>query len=390
MDVVAIVGAGPAGLAVARELARRPDLFQVLLIDRNKRPGRKLLATGNGKCNLSNLDIRPEKYHGDVAEVFDWLCQFDAETYFQELGLCLRSKGKLLYPYSEQAQSVLDCFWTYLEQAGVVYMPERKIVDFRKKNNRYVLLDENNQCIYADHVVLAGGGKASSQLGSDGSLIELLKDKGIHISPLFPSLVQIKTRPAYKQLKGTRVHGTFFLYRNNQLITGCKGEVLFTEDGISGIAALELSSYLSHQSGVKQVIELNLADELSQSQLHSYFQSRRQHEHCLDGLLAKKIANILEKPQITNEEEFVQRVCHWRFDVIGTRGFEFAQVTSGGVLLREVDSSLMLKRFPNAYVCGEMLNVDGDCGGYNLHFAWASGQKVGQTILQTCQNADVV
>ena len=388
MDVVAIVGAGPAGLAAAKELASRPDLFQVLLIDRNKKPGRKLLATGNGKCNLSNLDIRPEKYHGDIDAVFDWVNQFKAEPYFQDLGLCLRAKGNLLYPYSEQAQSVLDCFWNDLKEKGVIYMPERTIVDFQVNKGRHVLIDDKNQHIYADHMVLAGGGKASRQLGSDGSLLELVKNKGVLVSKLYPSLVQLKTKPAYKQLKGTRVHGTFFLYRDQQLVTGCKGEVLFTEDGVSGIAALELSSYLSHEPGVKQEIELNLADELEVSQLRSYFQKWQHQTHCLDGLLAKKIASILEDPPITSAKTLISRVCHWRLEVIGTRGFDFAQVTSGGILLQELDAYLMLKRFPGVYACGEILNVDGDCGGYNLHFAWASGQRVGRRILQTCEMAD--
>lgn len=374
---IAIIGAGASGLACAMTLAKDPEHFFIQVFDGNPKIGKKLAATGNGHGNLSNQDLSLCHYHGDVAYVEEIIGSFDINRFCFELGFLLRQKGSLYYPYSEQAKTVCQAFESCLDERGVQVILNTKIIDLKRHNNGYLLKSPNGQSFRADVVIVAGGGKAAQQFGSDGSCLDMLSALGVMHTPLAPSLVQLKTRPVLKRLKGCRFHGTFKLLRDGMMVATYKGEALITEDGLSGIAIMQLSRYFDDTPHHWQ-IECNLVDELNDSQLKKYYQQHPQYE----GILQEKLAYYFnENFPFQNYAQFKKNLQAFSLEVVGTRGFESAQVTKGGVPLTFVDENLMIKTLDQLYLCGEILNIDGDCGGYNLHFAFASGVWVAKAIM---------
>lgn len=379
---IAIIGAGASGLAAASELLKYPELFFIQLFERNAKIAKKVAATGNGHCNLSNAQMDIHAYQGDIAGIFDQIKAFDIEAFCMELGFLTRRNGSLYYPYSFQAHTVTKAFERRIEQGNIQLFLNTQIIEINRQQNIYHLKDQNGRHFKADMVIMAGGGKASPVFGSDGSCLEMLARMKIKIAPLYPSLVQVKTMPALKKLKGCRFYGTFSLYKNGSVIASNQGEALLTEDGLSGIAIMQLSRLLRFDSETTYEIDCNLIDHLDKQQLSGYYAAYKNDKNVYAGIVQEKIANYLNLQPTSNYESFIQRLSHFRFKVYGTRGFEFAQVTRGGVLLSELDQCLMSKKYPNLYVCGEMLNIDGDCGGYNLHFAFASGKIVAKAIIK--------
>ncbi len=382
MSVVVIVGAGPAGLVAAEYLSRYSDQFKILLIDKNDKIGRKILATGNGKCNISNTQISKENYHGEIDACFDFVLKFDARQYFFDLGILLKQKGVLLYPYSQQAKTIRQCFENHLLERGVTFMLNREIIDFKKKKSKYILIDKNNQQISCDYLILSTGGKAAIQYGSDGLMLEVLKQKQIQVSPLYPSLVQLETKPNFKSCKGGRIQGRFSLFEYQQCIASYKGEALMCDYGLSGISILQLSGYLSHKKNAHPYIEIDFCEDLSDSLLETYYNRFKDSENIYEGILGKELGHFLAKQKCTSFEHFLETLHHFKVEVIGTLDFKNAQVTKGGIYLDELDQFLMLKKFPNVFAAGEILNVDGDCGGYNLHFVMSSAIAVSKRIVE--------
>lgn len=379
MQTIAIIGAGASGLAAAFELSKYPEHFFIQVFDRNNKIAKKIAATGNGKCNLSNQNISLDRYQGDIAPLFERIKAFDIQQFCHELGFMIRQNNELFYPYSEQARTVTSAFERWVNEKGVQLVLNTCISSVKYQNQMYYLYDEHGKIFKAHKVIFACGGKASPVFGSDGRGFEILKKLGIQSTPLFPSLVQMKTSPALKSLKGCRFHGIFTLTKANQEVASYKGEALLTEDGISGISVMQLSRFLSEDS--QYVLHCNLVNEISKEALKQYYDIHQYDANPYIGIIQEKMAEYLNGKKTDNFENFYQRLSDLKFKITGTRGFESAQVTKGGIPLNLLNDQLMSITYPGLYVCGEMLNVDGDCGGFNLHFAFASGIIVAKDII---------
>ena len=393
MKKIVIVGGGSCGLSCAIRLSQLflyDPSIEILLLEQKEKIGKKLLATGNGRCNLSNKDQSMEYYQGHHVELLqDEIQNFDCPAFFESIGLWTKYLGSLLYPQSEQALSVVERMETYLKEHHCKIFVNEKVQNLtydplKKQWN----IETNNQHFLSDYVVMACGGKAASHFGSDGSGYDLLKKLGFKIYPTYPSLVQLKTEKKHPELKGVRIHGTFTLYNNDQIIKQETGEILFTDVGLSGISILQLSRYYSKLKG-KIEVGIDSLDEYSPKELAQKIADQLSLElFDLDGLVSKKYAQYLKRklPQKIAYKEIrkvVQLLKDHRFTIIGTRDFKDAQVTQGGVALDQLDlATLEAMKYPNLYVGGELLDVDGACGGYNLHFAFTCANMIAKAIYE--------
>lgn len=382
MQKIAIIGAGASGLAAATYLSEYPDRFIVQVFERNEKIAKKVAATGNGHCNLSNDEITAAAYHGDIDGLIPSLQAFDIVDFCRHLGFIVRKKGHLYYPHSEQAKTVTAAFERLIEERGISLFLNTKIISIEKKGRTFALRDAQGNDYTADVVLLCPGGKAAPVFGSDGNGYALLRPFGLKPTPLFPSLVQLKTLPVLKKAKGCRVHGLFRLDCGKKRIAEYKGEMLITDDGISGIAMMQLSRFLDFKSSQAWTLHCNFVDEISRSDVSNYYETHRYDANPYLGIVPDKLAYYLNQERNQHFGDFYSHLSDYTFQITGTRGFEHAQVTKGGIPLNLLDEHLMVRSCPGLYLAGEILNVDGDCGGFNLHFAFASGKIVADHLIE--------
>jgi len=402
---IAIVGAGASGLMAAcqagQTMKRRGKTGGVILLDGNPKPGKKLLATGNGRCNLTNLHISPEKYHGDrmAARVLEQYPPQKILAEFEKMGLLCRADGEgRAYPNSLQAAAVLQALWSACEQAGVETIWGFEAMSIVPENHGFVLKTTDSRELWAKSCVLACGGMASPKHSCGKAGYELAKSLGHTVAPLSPSLVPLRTSSgSCKALKGMRCRARATLYRNGREMYAESGEVIFGEGQLSGICVFNLSARL-RETGVKNVeVGLDLLEELELSALLAYLNRLQKANPAmaaselfsgalnlrvgrevakLAGLSRDRQLDALAFPEL---ERAAKLAKDWRFPVLGPGPWESAQVTAGGVPLNEVDLETMeSKKCPGLYLTGELLDADGDCGGYNLHWAWATGMAAGE------------
>lgn len=400
-DVV-ILGAGASGLMAARQLrAHGGKGLRALVLEGNQKIGKKLLVTGNGRCNLTNLRVSPEHYHGDVEEAARVLSAYPAQRVlaeFEEMGLFCRadSEGRV-YPYSGQALSVLRT----LERPGKIEVPER--TDFAAKTvlrerDGFLLQSGEGEEIWANRCILACGGAASPAHSMGGLGYELAKALGHTVTPLSPSLTPLKTdSKVCRALKGMRCKAETALYQNEKKLYEESGEVIFGEDRLSGICVFNLSARLREAGGGSFAVGLDLLETMELPALRTYLDTFCRKYPALpawelfSGLLNLRVGQELAKAAglgrekslgVLNARELDRAAAlakDWRFPIAGPCPWESAQVTAGGVPLREVDLKTMESKLcPGLYLTGELLDVDGDCGGYNLHWAWATGMAAGK------------
>lgn len=404
MKNIVIVGGGAAGMAAAITAAKAVGgAAQIIIAERLERVGKKLLATGNGRCNLSNACIAPQFYLSkEQKNLEEFLAQMPAETvtdFFADLGLlCTEREQGRIYPKCNQAAMVLDLLLFSLRRNNIQVCSDFAVEKISRRRDGFLLTAEDGRALKADRLLLAAGGKASSALGADGSGFFLAQSLGHSITPLYPALVPIKTANNYfKALKGIRAEVCLHLICEGRELAAESGEVLFTDYGLSGIPALQLSCYL--QKGRYQ-LSLDFFPEISKAALTDMLNQRMAEwgaeplENFLLGTLAKKIGYMvmksqdiapLSRPVGSLSEQVLARLAgalkDWRTPVGGTLGFEQAQVTAGGVPLSEVNAHTMQSECcPDLYLCGELLDAVGFCGGYNLHWAFATGILAGQAI----------
>ena len=404
MSRVAIIGAGASGLVCAIEAARKG--LHVTLFEKNGKVGRKILATGNGKCNISNEKISLERYHGaSVGFAKEALRRFDTFTckaFFRSLGLEMREgeEGRL-YPMSHQASSVVDMLLHEVRSLHVSIVLESEVSKIEKKGAEFIL-HVNAQTYVFDACVIATGSVAMPTLGSSGSGYAFAKSLGHSVIEPYPSLVQfVCDEPHLKEVSGVKMDANVELYIANQKRQSVQGDLLFTAYGLSGSAILDLSRKASHALVHDESVHvvLDLLPTLSREALTSLLQKRlsvakdKSLSLWLEGMIPKKLAHfIIENTKIAHLKEasalgvkeikkIVFALKALRLHVKATKGFESAEVCAGGVDVSELDAkNLMSKKIANLYFCGEVLDIDGDCGGFNLHFAWASGYLVGQSL----------
>lgn len=398
---VAIIGGGAAGLMAAIAAARCNA--STIILEHMDRVGKKILATGNGKCNYTNALQGISYYRGeDPAFVLPAFRQFglkDTVSFFQELGIYPKIRNGYYYPSSEQAASVLEVLRMEAAYCKVEIATSCELKGIKKSEGKFSI-KTNQDLIFAKKIIFAPGLLASPKTGSDGSALPYIEKLGHHFIDMVPALVQLQGKQAFlKALAGIRAEVTIDLYIENEKKQAESGELQLTEFGVSGIPVFQLSRFatkaLAQHKSVYVLI--NFAPNLSKEDLYSLLLERFYHfgklkttSEALIGLFNKKLIDVLLKeaniglhiPANKVSKEDLKRLCrsiqNFRVDVIGSKGFDVAQVCAGGVDTREVKADTLESRLvPGIYFAGEVLDVDGTCGGYNLQWAWSSGYVAG-------------
>ena len=396
---VCVIGGGAAGMLAA--LTAAENGHRVLLLERQSRVGRKLLATGNGRCNLSNYHVSPAHYHGGAGFCDFALSQFDVgETlqYFASLGLLTVSEDSgRIYPMSNMAGSVLDVLRYALERPEIDLQTGQTVTAVRKMPEGFSVKTETDT-FFARCLILAAGGAAGSKVGGGMDGYRLAKSLGHHRTALYPSLVQLKTDPTYpRALKGVKAQCGISICRGSQMLARNSGEVLFTEYGVSGPAIFDLSRSVS-AGGSDLTCLLNFFPDWEEAEVLHWLSQRQAamaaHEastlltgscHTRLGQMICKSAGFTNQRAAGLTRDDLRRIArqatHFALPITGTCGFDQAQVTAGGLDTSEFDPRTLQSRLvPGLYACGELLDIDGDCGGYNLQWAWSSGRLAGKLL----------
>ncbi len=412
MTKVAVIGGGASGLACAIEIMHtvidREDV-KVTVFEKLSRIGKKILVTGNGRCNLTNMNATETGYRGDVPFSVYALNKYTPENnieFFNGLGLFTRVEDEgRVYPLSNQASSVLDVLRFECTRLGIEVVCDYNAMHLKSVFNGVVnKLVINNRDRF-DYVVVAAGGKAAKVHGTDGDSYELLKMMGHKITPVAPALVSLNCENFTKALKGVRS-----ICRMDLIIDGKKalenyGEVQFTDYGLSGIPIMQLSRFVSMSPSNNIYINLDMTPDFTAEKMENYLFDRRECgtgicENILIGVMNKQLCITLLKEcgiapnckiSELSDNEIIKlaSICKcWKIKVKTARGFDFAQVTAGGVDCSQFDSETMESNLVNnLFCCGEAYDIDGDCGGYNLQWAWSSGRLAGNTIAERINNA---
>ena len=396
---VAVIGGGASGILAALTAAEVPGR-RVLLLEKQQRIGRKLLATGNGRCNLSNWNALPSAYFGtDAAFAVPALEAFsplDVHRFFSHLGLLtVTEENGRIYPLSDSSNSVLDVLRFALDRAGVEQRCSFPVENIRRSGSGF-LLSGGSETLTADAVILACGGAAGAKLGGCTDGYRLAAQLGHGRTALRPSLTRIRTSPEFpRSLKGIRVQAKLRLSRQDETLASVEGEVQFTETGVSGPAGFDLSRAASFggdgltlhlrllpydEPAVRSLLDAKIAafptleaSELFTGMLHNRL-----------GRIVVKAAGIPAALPLSSLSEdqiavAVSRCCDFCLPVLGVDGFDAAQVTAGGLQTDAFSPETLESRLvPGFFACGEVLDIDGPCGGYNLQWAWASGLLAGR------------
>lgn len=389
---VCIVGGGAAGMIAAIMAAR--NHAAVTILEHNEKTGKKLLATGNGRCNLTNEKQEKMCYHSEHPELlWDILQNFPFEQtldFFEKIGIYPVSKNGYFYPSSMQASSVqevleMEARFLKVKIKCKEHVKEIKISD-TKENPRFSVVTETWQ-YPADAVILACGSQASEIDGADGSGYTLAKQLGLKVINPLPALVPLKGKGNYfSKWAGTRIYGKIFLQSQNEIVQTEEGELQLTDYGISGIPVFQLSGLaaklLQHQHSVTLMIDF--LPDVTPKELEALLLKRKElcpykttKELCI-GLFPKKLIEVLVDKK-TDLSTLAEKIKKFSMEIVGTKPFSNAQVCQGGVSLEEISPKTMeCKKIPGLYLAGELLDADGICGGYNLQWAWSSGACAGK------------
>ena len=394
---IGIIGGGAAGMAAALAAAEDKNC-SVVLMERQARLGKKLSATGNGRCNLSNLHASEGGYNGDDPHFHEYaLAQFPPEEtlgWFSGLGLytVAEPSGKI-YPYSDQANSVVDVLRFSLEKENIEVLTDFEVMKVKKTGDRFSVTSKDRTLEF-DRLIIACGGLAGTKLGGTMAGYKLLRSFGHKCTKLRPTLVQVKTSwPGISALKGVRANCHAAIYHDGKRQRQSVGEVQFTEFGLSGPVIYEISRDACQGSG-EWDCTLDFLPDIPADQLRELLSRRRatglNAEDLCTGILHNRLGRVLVKEADIRANTPISALTDGQIeDIVSlTKGFtvglteplgmDAAQVTAGGIVTSEFDPQTMESRLiPGLYACGEVLDVDGDCGGYNLQWAWSSGRLAG-------------
>ncbi|TJX13264.1 NAD(P)/FAD-dependent oxidoreductase [Tissierella creatinini] len=398
---IIVIGGGASGM-MAAIIARRKG-SDVILLERNDRVGKKLLTTGNGRCNYTNLNLSINNYHGhNPSFAEEALSEFNVDKtleFFESLGITPADEdnGKV-YPLSFQASSMLDVLRFEMEFQGVQVVTDAFVFEITKKNNFTVKL-KDGRLFHSDKVILATGGMAMPVSGSDGTGYSFSRSLGHTVRDTFPGLVQLKLEGnIFKQINGVKFIGRAGIYHKNRLLVDDSGDILFTDYGISGPPILQISRKAIElmNMGHEAELRISIISSKPKDQIKDYLIRRfknlymKNMDEALVGMINKKlIIPILKELSIdknikVSDISIEQIDClaglltSWSFKIIGNKGWGQAQVTAGGVNTDEIHSNTMeSKLVKGLYIIGELLDIDGDCGGFNLQWAWSSAYLAG-------------
>ncbi|MBP3361207.1 MAG: NAD(P)/FAD-dependent oxidoreductase [Clostridia bacterium] len=385
MSEIAVIGGGASGLTAAISAAELGA--DVTVYEKNDRVGKKLLATGNGRCNLSNINAGIENYHGnDTSFMKPALNTFwydETIDFFENLGLLTKADDDgRVYPYSDRSSSVVDILRLSLDKSGVNVVCGFEVSSIIKRKNVFEIVSYDGEHRFADRIIISAGGRAAPGLGGGSSGYEILRSFGHHITELRPSIVQLKTdTEPITGLKGVKCRAMVKMPGKSAV-----GELLFTDYGISGPPVFLLSSYYNNADEKK--LSIDFFYDYEEGSLFRLLMKKAAGtdapENLFTGILHKNIGRAILKqsgcPQLNNSG--LKKICRtakdFKLTVTGTMSWNNAQVTAGGVRTEEIDPvSFMSKKCSGLYVTGEILDIDGDCGGYNLQWAWSSGHIAG-------------
>ncbi len=407
MKQLVIVGAGASGMAAAISAARKAAedkvSLSVLLLEHNQKIGKKILATGNGRCNLTNEKMDLSCYHSDdlnvVEEILSRYGKEEIKEFFNSMGLLLLTRNGYVYPRSAQSSSVLDSLLLTMEELHVSYRTDAHVTQITKEKNGFKV--HTKDTIYdADAVILSSGGKAAPNFGSDGSGYGLASAFGHTLSVVVPALVQLRSKGhPFEKTAGVRTMAEVTAYINGKEAAKDFGELQLTDYGLSGIPIFQISRYISKalEEGNTAEVGIDFLPEMTGEELLSYLISHQlaypdlKAFDFLVGLFNERlIPRLLELSGIKNNrragtlsrtdlKKLADNCKQARIPIDGTNGFANAQVSAGGVKLSEIDPMTMESKKQRAlYLTGELLDADGICGGYNLHWAWATGICAGE------------
>lgn len=395
---VLIVGGGASGMAASITAAEHGA--ETVLLERQSRLGRKLLAAGNGRCNLSNVHADGAVYHGEdpffCRPALQRFGTSDTLNWFRKMGLLtITEPSGRVYPWSDQANSVLDVLRFTVERRGVRVVTGCEVKKVWVRREGYLLKTTAGD-FAGDRLIIAAGGAAGGRLGGTDLGYRLLESLGHHKTPLYPALVQLTVEGgATRALKGVRAQAALEVRRGSTVMVRGAGEVQFTETGVSGPAVFDVSRAVS-SGGTGLLLRLDLLPHLEREALFALLRTRRSAlpdltaDDLLTGMLHNRLGRVMVKnagisggaPVGTLDDETLARVAEtvkaFTLTLNGTQGFDSAQVTAGGMTVAEFEARTLESRIhPGLYACGEVLDVDGDCGGFNLQWAWSSGRLAG-------------
>lgn len=388
---IAVIGGGASGLSCAVRLKQLDKNLSVLVIEKCDRAGKKLAASGNGQGNISNVDLGGNHYHGSAAYLAEKLCSSRLYNPLDMFDfLFLADKLGRIYPAGKQGSALSDCLLRKAEKLGVAIKLSASVTAI-KSGFSLTLSDGEN--LRADRVVLAAGGKAQKQFGTDGGGFALAQSLGHGVTPLYPSLVQLKCDTRYiKTLKGLRAECRVTARGKDGKISGtATGDVIFTDYGVSGNAIFYVSAYCAGEEGV--TLSLEFLPEISEEQIAADVAGKLEKGYPQSELLCGTLHNqigraVMRRCQSSDPLTVAKAVKNFTLEAEGSLGFDYAQVTKGGVPASEIDENLQSRLVPNLYFTGEILDVDGDCGGYNLTWAVVSGMHAAKAIANSFNNDD--
>ena len=402
---LAVIGGGASGLTSAIEAKRQAKKLNldlnITVFEHLPKCAKKILATGNGRCNFCNTETSEKNYNGDQEIIKTVLgSEFsDTLSFFKSFGILPYFEDGRVYPRSEQATSVRDALIKTCEILNIKLKTEIDVTQIKNVDNKFLINNEE-----FNTVILATGGKSQKAQGSDGSGYKLLKDFGHRVTDISPALTAITVEEkGLKDLKGLRVKGNFSLYNGRKFLKEDFGEIQFTENALSGIPALNLSYLVNGNRNFVAVIDF--CNEFSHNDLEKHFTESRcktpyfRTEEILSGLIPQKLAYfIMKRASIKESTPFgrlsekdikalISNLKQAEFKISGTRDYDYSQVTCGGADGCDFNpKTLMSKKKNGLFACGELLNVNGDCGGYNLHFAFSSGRIAGASAVKYLKN----
>jgi len=427
---IAVIGGGASGLTAAIAAARNGA--KVTVFERNDKVGKKILVTGNGKCNISNTSLSEDNYYSEdrdfVASSFEKFGLDDTISFFKGLGLLLTEKRGGIYPYSEQASAVLDALRFEALSLGVKIFEDsyvknisgnkdefivdyekairevkvdnkqdkKKTVNKKNDNRKSVIVNTKNEKALFDKVIISTGGKAAPKTGSDGNGYELVRKLGHSVSNLNPALIGLKCKgDCWKTISGVRCSALVSVIADGSQIAYESGELQLTDYGVSGIPVFQISRTASKALSVHKKVkvridflpELSAEDLIHECEIRLLLLADRTKEQFFNGFFNKKLVwlflketglNANDKINKSDIAKVVTKAKAFEAEVISDNGYEQAQVTAGGVFLSEINADFESKLCPGLYLTGELLDVDGKCGGYNLQWAWTSGYIAGE------------
>lgn len=395
---VVIIGGGASGITSAITVRRKKH--DVVVLEKNTNFLKKLKITGNGHCNYYNENQELYHYHSDnnelISSVINSVNLEKISSFFDSIGVVPKVKNGYYYPFSNQAISVCSSLILEAQKLGVVLKTDVEVQEI-KKDGRFQIITTNG--IYeADKVIISTGGMSYQKTGSDGFGYRELKRLGHNINLLLPGLTPLVISNPKKEWKGIRTDVSLSLLEDNKLVRKESGEIQLTEDGISGICTMQLSSYISKGLYLKknERIKINFLPFIDEDSFFSFMDDRsrkmknRTVMELLEGVLNYKLISVILKKEQNliwdecnnKEREFIKKnLLSYMVEVVDTKSFDYSQVTLGGVSLLDVNLETMeSKKIKDLYITGELLDINGDCGGYNLTIAWITGLIAGECL----------